>query len=435
MDAGMARSRVNERNSEAMHALVISDNERIRHVIRAILVKHSYVCEAQDIIGLSSAASATPRDADLVVIHISSDPDRALLLLSQLRRVVIGRIIAVGPNGNAKLILQTLHGGAEHYLDEAEVEQELRNTLVNLESLRALALHEPGRSVCVIKPSGGSGCSTLAANLAVLVAQEHKKCALLDFDLGSDDLTALLNLKPNATLAGLEKYATKMDRSVFERSLTHHDTGVSLLASSRFHDDVSQITSRCLREALDWARTLFPYVVVDVGQSSQERKLEALRTADIVLLVFRLDFTSLRNVKREVEHLAKNGISRERVVLVANRYGQPKELSASEAEESLATKITYYLVDDARTANEANNKGIPLVVDSPRSKLSNSIALMAKGLGILDDPRKVTEATNKAMPLVVDSPRSRLSNGIAFLARGLGLAGTPASNLVAPSSR
>jgi len=386
------------------------------------LVKHSYVCEVQDIIGLNNAASAVPRDAELVVIHISSDPERALVLLSQLRRVTIGRIIAIGPNENAKLILQTLHGGAEHYLDEAEVEQELRDALLNLESLRTLALHEPGRSVCVIKPSGGSGCSTLAANLAILVAQEHKKCALLDLDLVSDDLTALLNLKPNTTLADLEKYSNKMDRSVFERSLTHHDTGVSLLASSRVHEDSALITARCIREVLDWAQTLYPYVVADVGQPFQEIKLEALRTADVILLVFRLDFSSLRNAKRAVEHLDKNGIGRERVVLVVNRFGQFKELLASEAEESLGMKVTYYLADDPKTANEANNKGIPMVVGAPRSKVSSSIALLAKGLGIVDAPGKAIEANNKEIPIVVDAPRSMFSNGIAFLARGLGLA-------------
>ena len=406
-----------------MHALVISDSQRIGVVVRDVLLKHGYVCDAQDIIGLNSAASALPREADLVVVHISSDPDRALLLLSQLRRVTIGRIIAVGPNGNAKLILQALHNGAEHYLDEAEVEQQLRDTLVNLESLRTLALQEPGRVVCVIKPSGGSGCSTMAANLAVLIAQEHRKCGLLDFDLGSDDLTALLNLKPSATLAGLEEYATKMDRSVFERSLTHHDTGVSLLASSRFHEDVSRVTSRCLREVLDWARTLFPYVIVDIGQPSQERKLEAIRTADVILVVFRLDFTSLRNVKREVEYLVKYGISRERVVLLVNRYGQPKELSASEAEESLGMKITHYIADDPGPANEANNKGIPIVLDSPRSKVSNSIARLAKGLGIFDASRTAKgELNSNAVPMTVDPLRSRLTDGIAFLARGLGFA-------------
>ncbi len=176
--------------------------------------------------------------------------------------------------------------------------------------------------MCVIKPSGGSGCSTLAANLAVLVAQEHKTCALLDLDLVSDDLTALLNLKPNTSLADLEKYSNKMDRSVFERSLTHHDTGVSLLASSRFHEDSALITSGCIREVFDWAQTLYPYVVA--GRRSTISGNEDGGTPDVptvILLPFRLDFTSLRNVKRAVEHLENKGIGRERVVLVASRCG------------------------------------------------------------------------------------------------------------------
>ncbi len=128
-----------------MHAMVISDNERISEPVRDVLVKNGYVCEAQDIIGLGNAASAVTRDAELVVMHISSDPERALVLLSQLRRVTTGRIIAVGPTANAKLILRTLHGGAEHYLDETDVEQELRDALVNLESLRALAFTSQDR--------------------------------------------------------------------------------------------------------------------------------------------------------------------------------------------------------------------------------------------------------------------------------------------------
>jgi pilus assembly protein CpaE len=405
-----------------MHALVISDNEQVSGLIRDVLVQHNYVCEDQCIVGLSVPVNSLPRDADLLVFHISSDRDRALAVLSQLRRVMTGRIIAVGPNGDAKLILQALHDGAEHYLDEAEVEQELWDTLAKLEALRALTLHEPGRLVCVIKSSGGSGCSTLAVNLAVLLAQRHEGCALLDFDLVSDDVTALMNVKPTSTLANLEKYSDKMDRSVFERSLTHDSTGVSLLASSHSREDMSLISSQCLNEVLDWTRAIFTHAVVDFGQPVQELKMEALRSADVILLVFRLDFSSLRNVKREVEHLERNGINRERVMLVVNRYGQPKELSASEAEESLGMKISYYIADDPRAANEATNKGVPMVVDSPRSTASKNLALLAKGLELLLDPQPGNEAV-KGTPAAVDSSRSKFSHGIAFLAKGLGLAG------------
>jgi hypothetical protein len=49
-----------------VHSLVISDNERMSLVIRDVLVNQGYVCEAQDLLGLSSAVKAVPRDADLV---------------------------------------------------------------------------------------------------------------------------------------------------------------------------------------------------------------------------------------------------------------------------------------------------------------------------------------------------------------------------------
>lgn len=366
-----------------MHALIISDSSQISDIVRDVVLKQNYLCEPQDLFNLNSPGSSVPRDADLVVVHISLNPDRALALLSELRRATTARIIAVGPNGDAKLILRALRDGAEHYLDEGEIEQELRETLEQLHALRSRELHEPGRLICVIKPSGGSGCSSVAVNLAVLLAQQQKSCALVDFDFVTDDLTAMLDVKPTVTLAELSKYSTKMDRVVFERSLTRHASGVSLLAAPRMQEEPAPITAQCVREILDWACMLFPRVVVDMGHAFQEVKLEALKAADFILLVFRLDFTSIRNVKRTVDHLEANGIARERVMLVVNRYGQAKELSAPEAEGSLKMKIAYYLADDSRTANEANNKGNPMVLDSPRSKLSNGFIQLVKGLELV----------------------------------------------------
>ena len=60
-------------------------------------------------------------------------------------------------------------------------------------------------------------------------------------------------------------------------------------------------------------------------------KTLALRQASAVLLVFRLDFTSLRNVRRIVDHLEGAGVSRHGVRFVVNRYGQPNELRVAEA--------------------------------------------------------------------------------------------------------
>ena len=54
--------------------------------------------------------------------------------------------------------------------------------------------------------------------------------------------------------------------------------------------------------------------------------------------------------------------------LVVNRYGQPKEVPASKAEEALGLKIAHYIPDDPKTVNRANNNGVPLVLESPSAQ-------------------------------------------------------------------
>jgi pilus assembly protein CpaE len=78
-----------------------------------------------------------------------------------------------------------------------------------------------------------------------------------------------------------------------------------------------------------------------------------------------------------LEHLADIGIDRERVRLVVNRYGQPKELPASSAEQALGVKVLHYIPDDPKTINRANNKGIPVVLESPKARVSRSITQIA----------------------------------------------------------
>jgi pilus assembly protein CpaE len=198
--------------------------------------------------------------------------------------------------------------------------------------------------------------------------------------LASGDLAALLDLKPTHTLAELCLNAARLDRVMFERSLARHASGVHLLAPPRAFADMAYVTPEGVGQALSMARSLFPYVVVDLDHSFREEQLQVLRQADIVLLVLRLDFTSLCNGRRTLDYLEHLGVPRERVRLVVNRYGQPKEIPASKAEEALGCKIFHYVPDDPRTVNRANNNGVPAVLDSPRAAVSKSVTRLTMSI-------------------------------------------------------
>src|SRR4029453_8879252 len=136
-------------------------------------------------------------------------------------------------------------------------------------------------------------------------------------------------------------------------------------------------TAEGIRQALSLARNLFPYVVMDLDHSFREEQLQAIRQADIILLVLRLDFTCLRNTRRTLEYLEQVGINKQRVRVVVNRYGQAQEVPPAKAEEALGVKIFHYIPEDAKTINRANNNGIPAVLESPSAKVSKSVSKLA----------------------------------------------------------
>lgn len=260
------------------------------------------------------------------------------------------------------------------------LELELEVLLSRPQPQRTSAPEEPavnGEVISVLAPSGGSGASTLAVNLAALLAREHKSCALFDLRLGGGDLAALLDVKPAHTLADLCKSSARMDRTMFEGSLMRHDSGVCLLSPPRSFADIALVTTQGVRQALTLARQMFPYVVVDLDDSFHPEQTQTLHQSDLILLVLRLDFTSLRNTRRSMDHLEQLGIGKDRVRVVVNRYGQPEELPASKAEQALGVKVFHYVPDDPKTINRANNNGAPAVLESPTSKFAKSVAQLA----------------------------------------------------------
>jgi pilus assembly protein CpaE len=121
-------------------------------------------------------------------------------------------------------------------------------------------------------------------------------------------------------------------------------------------------------------------VVVDLDHSFRPEQFEVLRQADVILLVLRLDFISLRNARRTLEYIERLGISRDRLRLVVNRYGQPKEVPAAKVEEVLGMKVFHYVPDDPKAVNRANNNGVPVVLEAPRAAVSRSVTKLAHGV-------------------------------------------------------
>jgi pilus assembly protein CpaE len=327
----------------------------------------------------AESAQASLRGARLVFV-LSPFPDLAVQVLERARQRANGPILAVGPTADSKLILRTLNAGANHYLDEADLEGQLGPVLARLGEVERAPADERGKLVTVLGAGGGSGTSTLAVNLAAALARDAGRCALIDLHPGAGDLAALLDLKPAHTLADLCVKASRLDQAMLESCLLEHSSGAHLLAPPDRYDEIPLVTPHGTHKVLALARQSFPITVVDLEDCFHEEQVIALRQADHVLVVLRPDFTSLRNARRLMDHLDQLGLDRERRLLVLNRCGQAKELPTEEVEQALDMRVGHLLPDDPRTINGANNSGIPAVLKAPSAKVSQALVALARGL-------------------------------------------------------
>lgn len=360
-----------------MKSCIISDHESLSHKIRLALIQSGQECAASDMVSLSEAQKhLSLAHPELAVVVMSTDPERVLSGLSLVRQLTSGRLLVVGPVAEPRFILRVLREGADDYLDDSELDSELPAALSRLNS-NHVGRTEPGSTLAVISPSGGSGASTLTVNLGTALAREHKSAILLDMRLHTGDLAALLDLKPNHTLSDLCQNVTRLDRVLFERTLVGHATGVKLLGSPRQFTGLDHVTPEGVAQVLALARGAFPYIVADVDANLTEAQLQVLRHSDQIVYLMRLDFNSLRNARLAIEYLDQRGISRDKLRLVASRQGQPKELPAAKVEEALSLKFFHAVPDDPKAVNRANNSGVPVLTDSPSSAFSKSVIRLA----------------------------------------------------------
>ncbi len=361
-----------------MRIMVASDIAPISAAVQNVL--HNNGCPADGLVGVFPLREAEERAVqhrpDAILLFLSPDPEQCLAVLRDMTDTFPCRVICIGPGSDAKLILRTLHEGAYIYINDEQIEAELKTALSKLRLEAPLPVRH-GRVITVLGTAGGSGASTVAVNVAALLARKYGECGLVDLNLEGGDLATLLGVEPVHTVADFCRNASRMDPTMFQQCLVPHASGVRLLAPPGEYEDIAHVTPRGVRKALSMARTLFQFVVIDLHHAAHPAHAQALFQSDIILLVLRLDFTSLRQTGRILQHLDRLGISRDSVQLVANRCYQRRELPAAELEKALGMKIGHFIPDDSSSMNLASNKGIPIVLESPRSKPSRCLVKLA----------------------------------------------------------
>jgi pilus assembly protein CpaE len=151
-------------------------------------------------------------------------------------------------------------------------------------------------------------------------------------------------------------------------------------------------------------RERFQYVVVDCSSHMGEVTLEALESADRILVLTDLLLPGVKEAKLALQILQTLDIPSERVLLVLNRSDAHADFNAQSLEATLKTPIAVQIPSDGRLAVSSVHRGVPLVVTNPEAEMS----------------QRVRELAGQVAPGVDASPAARQGKRRPFWAKAVG---------------
>jgi pilus assembly protein CpaE len=318
---------------------------------------------------------------DLGLIAIDKDPNKAIELIQRLRATVPEcALLAASRNTDGQLILRAIRAGACEFLTLPLSPDDLTSALERLRS-QVQGSSEGSRSchvIAVIGSTGGVGSTSVAVNMACMLAQTPANTvALLDLDLALGDADVFLDAIPDHTLADVSHNVGRLDFTLLKRSLTKHTTGLYLLPRPVQLQDLELITPEAIQKIVGLLKANFTHVILDLSKSYGMVDLAAMQLADDVLLVAQLDLPCLRNAVRLLMSFEEYENLRSKVRIVVNRSGLDSgQISLRKAKETIGQEIFAQLPNDYRTMVEVRNNGIPLLKHAPKAGITLAIREM-----------------------------------------------------------
>lgn len=289
--------------------------------------------------------------------------------------------VAIVPDHDPQRILQALRLGAREFLTHPFSEDQVGTVLEKLSQFAPELASEQGRIFTFVPAKGACGASTIAYNVAAGMKRSGSKETLLaDLDPHAGTQAFQLKLKPAFSFVDALGHASHLDVDIW-RGIVQQASGFDvLLPPDSITDGATDATDA--RMLLEFAKRLYSNIVVDIGGAYGPWALSAVRSADEVIVVSTNELPALQAAQRVLNYYEANGIPRQRIRLVINRFSRDVGLSKEMVETALQTDVYYVLPSDYEAVQRALLDGKPISQQSNLGKQLNLFAARLMGVEV-----------------------------------------------------
>jgi pilus assembly protein CpaE len=366
-----------------IHALVAVDVGVDSQTVQSMLPDGGNIEVVGIINGLEEAWRTLQETApDLVVIACEGYSDRTLYFIESAVKQQPDRPVVVltigSPNGFVRRVFES---GADDIVTLPEPPERLAFALEKAVARRRGAAVATGIAlapmICVLGPKGGTGKTLVSTNVAVALALEGYRTALVDLDLQFGDVGLALGLRPDKTIYDLVRSGGSLDEDKLDAYLVRHSSGLGVLLAPTRPDQASAVTVDFLRDVFTNLRSMCDYVLVDTPPGFTPEVIAAIDSSSDVCVVGMLDSLSLKNTKLGLETLDLMGYDPKRISLALNRADTRVGITQDDVTLIIGREPEVFIPSD-REIPISVNEGVPIVIADERSEAARAFRRLAQ---------------------------------------------------------
>lgn len=339
--------------------VIVSDDERFKGAVAAMLRSGP--------VPVSIAEDRGVRDGfapDVIVVDAVRDLVAAVSAIERLRAgAPSASIIAVAPEAQPELILQSMRAGANEFLTWPIPEEPFEAAIRRIAARRAAAAPSQAMTLAFLGAKGGAGTTTVAVNCGVELARLSKQPTLIvDLKAGLGEVSLFLGVRSRYSILDAIENVHRLDAEFLRELVARHKSGLDILPGSDQFDRPAGGDGAAIDEVLRLLSRQYTYVLIDLGSHVNACTTTALYAAERICLVANPDVPSVRNAQRLLDRIQQLGLSSERVRVLLNRAAEPYPIPPPQIEHALGHPIDHTFPSDYRTVSAALNSGVPLAL-------------------------------------------------------------------------
>jgi pilus assembly protein CpaE len=341
---------------------------------------------------------------EFVAVAIDNEDEDNLAVVADLIRTAIKqgtKVIVIAEEVSPIALHQLLKLGAEEFVPYPLPDGALHDAIERLKKPPAVApaaaeggakLKATGDREGVILPiqslAGGAGATTLAVNLAWELANIDKKnpprVLLIDLDLQHGSVSTYLDLPRREAVYELLSDTSSMDQESFMQALLTFNDKLHVLTAPADLLPLDIIGPADVAKVLEFARTNFDYVVVDMQKTFVQWTETVLHEAHVYFAMMEQDMRSAQNTLRVIRALKGEEMPFEKLRYILNRAPGSLDLSGKSRvkrlAESLDITIEVQMPDGGKQVTQAGDHGLPLAESAAKNPLRKEIQKLAKSV-------------------------------------------------------